>query len=67
MIGAVAAAATAQMISVIPVAMTAGIAWKMSQAMLPQPDEQPQYRRPKKDVYSRENSGDFSNVGYPRR
>lgn len=63
MVGAAATAATAQMVSVVPVVVTAGIVTKIAQTMMPTPGQAPRRRR-RRDVYSRGYSGDFSNVGY---
>lgn len=62
-----AALATAQLTALIPVVTTAGIAWKMTQTMMPGQQQQPapaRRRRPKKSVYSRDYSGNFSNIGW---
>ena len=59
------AAAVASMVSVVPVVVTAGIVWKMAETMIPRPGEvRPRRKRGRRSVYSRENSGNFSNIGF---
>ena len=64
MVGAAAAVATAQMVSLIPVVTTTGIVWKMTEAMMPKPGGRSRGKPRSRDIYSREYSGNFSNVGF---
>lgn len=63
-----AALATAQLTALIPVVTTAGIAWKMTNTMIPgarQARQRPvRRRRQRRDVYDRNYSGNFSNIGW---
>ena len=65
MVVAASAAAAASMVSVIPVVVTTGIVWRMAETMMPRPGEaKPRRKRSRRSVYSRENSGNFSNIGF---
>ena len=65
MVVAASAAAAASMVSVIPVVVTTGIVWRVAETMMPRPGEvRPRRKRSRKSVYSRENTLDFSNIGF---
>ncbi len=54
-------------VGMIPLALVAGIAWKVSERFLPDPEEYAKKRRPvKRDVYNSNYCGDFSNVDFGR-
>ena len=55
-----------QIVAVIPVAVTAGMAMRMMDRLMPQQQYQQPVRRKKKqkDVYSSTYYGNFSNIGW---
>ena len=53
--------------NLIPVVLTTGVAWKMTESMMSDSGQQLVRRtkkRKKRNVYSREWSGNFGNVGF---
>ena len=52
------------MVSMVPVVVASGIALKTTEATMPGIQQQRSRKRRKKDIFGRNYSGNFSNVGY---
>ena len=69
MVMGAAEAATASMVSTIPVVVTGGVLMKFTEAMLPMQraaagGQRRTRKRQRQSIYGRNYSGNFSNVGY---